>query len=110
MDVSDRDRGWMKSAHPDDSAASGELVILISGSSIELNALKLRLESAGARVMSLPEAPTLEAGAALGDLLVCDLASDGALAAVQRLWSGTPEELLDKYGISARHIVAAVRG
>jgi transketolase len=24
--------------------------------------------------------------------------------------SGTPEELLDKYGISARHIVAAVRG
>lgn len=82
----------MKSAHPDDAAVSGELVVLISGSSIELNALRLRLESAGAQVMPLPAEPALEPGASLGDLLVCDLASEGALAAVQRLWSATPEE------------------
>lgn len=82
----------MKSAHPDDAAVSGELVVLISGSSIELNALKLRLEAARARVLPLPDEPTLEPGASLGDLLICDLASDGALAAVERLWNGTPEE------------------
>lgn len=82
----------MKSAHPDDAAVSGELMVVLSGSSIELNALRLRLESAGARVMPLPEEATLEPGASLGDLLVCDLASEGALAAVQRLWSGLPEE------------------
>ena len=54
------------------------------------------------------------AGGGIGDAVAAAVASDGF--AVQRLAvreiprSGTPAELLDRYGISARHIVAAVKG
>lgn len=54
------------------------------------------------------------AGGGLGDAVASAVASGGIT--VQRLAvreiprSGTPAELLDRYGISARHIVAAVRG
>ena len=52
------------------------------------------------------------AGGGIGDAVASAVAPDGFT--VQRLAvreiprSGTPEELLDRYGISARHIVAAV--
>jgi transketolase len=54
------------------------------------------------------------AGGGIGDAVAAAVASDGFT--VQRLAvreiprSGTPAELLDRYGISARHIVAAVKG
>jgi transketolase len=54
------------------------------------------------------------AGGGLGDAVASAVAPGGFT--VQRLAvreiprSGTPAELLDRYGISARHIVAAVRG
>ena len=54
------------------------------------------------------------AGGGIGDAVAAAVASDGF--AVQRLAvreiprSGTPAELIDRYGISARHIVAAVKG
>jgi transketolase len=53
------------------------------------------------------------AGGGIGDAVASAIASESF--AVRRLAvreiprSGTPEELLDRYGISARHIVAAVR-
>ena len=54
------------------------------------------------------------AGGGIGDAVAAAVASEGF--AVHRLAvreiprSGTPAELLDRYGISARHIVAAVKG
>ena len=53
------------------------------------------------------------AGGGIGDAVAAAIASEGF--AVRRLAvreiprSGTPDQLLDRYGISARHIVAAVR-
>ena len=53
------------------------------------------------------------AGGGIGDAVAAAVASEGF--SVQRLAvreiprSGTPDELLDRYGISARHIVAAVK-
>jgi hypothetical protein len=78
----------MKSAHPED-AASGELLVMVSGASIELKALGLRLERAGARVVPIPSDGRVDESAPVPDLLVCDLASDGALAAVERCWSAS---------------------
>ena len=76
----------MKSVHPDDGAASRELVVMVSGRSIELNALAQRLATAGARVIALldgvsdPPEPS-------ADFVICDLASDGALARLETVWS-----------------------
>ena len=78
----------MKSVHPDDAAAPRELVVVVSGRSIELGALAQRLAAAGATVAPL----ALDVDAPLAaDLVLCDLASDGALAALERGWRATPE-------------------
>ncbi|HWO09893.1 MAG TPA: hypothetical protein VNN80_10450, partial [Polyangiaceae bacterium] len=63
----------MKSVHPDDAAAPRELLVVVSGRSIELNALAQRLSAAGAMVGALPEVPA-EPAALVVDLVVCDLA------------------------------------
>lgn len=80
----------MKSVHPDDAAASRELVVLVSGRSIELNALAQRLAAAGARVIPLQDGASdaLEPSA---DFVLCDLASDGALARLEAVWSSPLE-------------------
>jgi transketolase len=53
------------------------------------------------------------AGGGIGDAVASAIASEGftvtRLAVSEIPRSGTPEQLLDRYGISARHIVAAVR-
>ena len=53
------------------------------------------------------------AGGGIGDAVAAAIASDGftvhRLAVREIPRSGTPDQLLDRYGISARHIVAAVR-
>jgi uncharacterized protein DUF4388 len=75
----------MKSVHPDDAAASRQLVVMVSGRSIELNALAQRLGNAGARVAPLldgaSEAPVLDA-----DFVIVDLASEGALSRLEQSW------------------------
>ncbi len=52
-------------------------------------------------------------GGGIGDAVASAIASDGftveRLAVSEIPRSGTPDELLDRFGISARHIVAAVR-
>ena len=52
-------------------------------------------------------------GGGIGDAVASAIASDGftveRLAVREIPRSGTPDELLDRFGISARHIVAAVR-
>jgi transketolase len=54
------------------------------------------------------------AGGGIGDAVASAVAPEGftvrRLAVREIPRSGTPDELLDRYGISARHIVAAVRG
>ncbi len=75
----------MKSVHPDDATAPRELVVLVSGRSIELNALAQRLGAAGANVTPLHDGVTEPAP--LVDFVICDLASEGALAKVVELWS-----------------------
>ena len=53
------------------------------------------------------------AGGGIGDAVAAAIAPDGftvrRLAVREIARSGTPDQLLDRYGISARHIVAAVR-
>ena len=53
------------------------------------------------------------AGGGIGDAVAAAIASEGftvrRLAVREIARSGTPDQLLDRYGISARHIVAAVR-
>jgi hypothetical protein len=81
----------MKSVHPDDAAAAArELVVVVSGRSIELNALALRLGAAGATVALLDEA-TPGTSALGADFVICDLASDGALAKVEHYWQSAGE-------------------
>jgi hypothetical protein len=80
----------MKSVHPDDGAASRELVVLVSGRSIELNALAQRLATAGARVIPLQDAAS-DAFEPSADFVLCDLASEGALARVEAIWSNPME-------------------
>jgi hypothetical protein len=80
----------MKSVHPDDSAATRELAVMVSGRSIELNALALRLSAAGAKVAPLEDARG-NAGALGADFVICDLASDGALARLESYWQSASE-------------------
>jgi transketolase len=51
-------------------------------------------------------------GGGIGDAVASAIASEGfsvrRLAVTEIPRSGTPDELLDRYGVSARHIVAAV--
>jgi transketolase len=53
------------------------------------------------------------AGGGIGDAVASAIAADGftvrRLAVREIPRSGTPTELLDVYGISARHIIAAVK-
>ncbi len=53
------------------------------------------------------------AGGGIGDAVAAAIASEGftvrRLAVCETPRSGTPDQLLDRYGISARHIVVAVR-
>jgi hypothetical protein len=79
----------MKSVHPDDAAAPRELVVVVSGRSIELNALSQRLAAAGAVVTPLGAGSEVAPLAA--DLVVVDLASDGALSLLEPPWQLTPE-------------------
>jgi hypothetical protein len=93
----------MKSVHPDDAAAATrELVVMVSGRSIELNALALRLGTAGATVAML-EDMTTGTSARGADVVICDLASDGALSKVEHYWqvAGEPRPTLVTLG-SAR--------
>ena len=53
------------------------------------------------------------AGGGIGDAVASAIAPEGLtvrrLAVCEIPRSGTPDQLLDRYGISARHIVAAVK-
>jgi DnaJ-like protein/uncharacterized protein DUF4388 len=80
----------MKSVHPDDGAASRDLVVMVSGRSIELNALAQRLAVAGARVIPLLDGAS-EVPEPSADFVICDLASDGALARLETVWSSPVE-------------------
>lgn len=80
----------MKSVHPDDAAAPRELVVVVSGRSIELNALAQRLAAAGASVTALA-AGAAEGAPLAADLVLVDLASDGALGLLDPLWQATAE-------------------
>ena len=80
----------MKSAHPDDPAASRALVVMVSGRSIELNALAHRLGAAGASVASLRDGAS-DVAALAADFVICDLASDGALSKLEEFWLSAPE-------------------
>lgn len=82
----------MKSAHPDDAATSGELLVVLSGASIELNALKTHLEKAGAKVHHLGSGGALEPSAGRA-LLVCDLASHGALGHAEHYYASLAEDV-----------------
>src|SRR5687768_11091221 len=75
----------MKSSPPDEAAPSGDLQVVVSGTSIELRALLGRLVASGAKAIELP----LPEGTMLAaQLVLCDLASDGALAQVASFYSG----------------------
>lgn len=80
----------MKSVHPDDTAATRELVVMVSGRSIELNALALRLGAAGATVAPLEDAASAPSTVS-ADFVICDLASDGALSKVEQYWQVAAE-------------------
>jgi hypothetical protein len=80
----------MKSVHPDDAAASRGLVVLVSGRSIELNALAQRLGAAGATVARLRDGASELSGTA-PDFVICDLASDGALSKLEEFWGDAAE-------------------
>jgi hypothetical protein len=82
----------MKSGHPEEAAPQGDLLVMVSGTSIELKALLLRLETRGVRCVPLGDGAGGDTGAAqLPRLVVCDLASDGALGAVAQFYARTPE-------------------
>ncbi len=65
---------------------------MLSGTSIELKALGLRLESSGAKVVRLPTDATLASTLPAPNLLLCDLANDGALDAVERFYGNDADE------------------
>jgi len=82
----------MKSGHPEEAAPQGDLLVMVSGTSIELKALLLRLETRGVRCVPIAEgAGTDSTSAQLPRLVLCDLASDGALGAVAQFYARTPE-------------------
>ncbi len=76
----------MKSGHPEEPAPQGELLVLVSGTSIELKALLARLQGAGVRTLGLEEAGA-DGAAPLPRLVLCDLASDGVLPQLQRYYA-----------------------
>lgn len=80
----------MKSAHPDEVAVGSDFLVLVSGASIEMRALVGRLEAAGAKVEALPEGTALDPAMPGANLVLCDLASDGALALVDQYYTGRP--------------------
>lgn len=63
---------------------------MVSGRSIELNALAQRLGAAGASVAPLRDGAS-DAAAAVADFVLCDLASDGALSKLEEFWLMAPE-------------------
>ena len=80
---------------------------------VDAEGLASQLRAAGGRVVTV-EDHFAEGG--LGEAVFAALATQGvSLTAARRLavsgvpHSGTPEELLDAFGISARHIAAAAR-
>src|SRR4051812_6526651 len=82
----------MKSGHPEEAAPQGELLVLVSGTSIELKALQLRLESRGVRLLPLSEGMNADASSTPSPrLVICDLASDGALAALGQFYARVQE-------------------
>jgi hypothetical protein len=82
----------MKSGHPEEAAAPGDLLVMVSGTSIELKALLVRLESGGVRTLPLGEGPSSDTtSATLPRLVICDLASEGALAAVAQFYARVPD-------------------
>jgi hypothetical protein len=80
----------MKSVHPDDAAASRELVVMVSGRSIELNALAQRLGAGGAKIAPLQDGAS-ELTPSAADFVICDLASSGALATLEEFWLGVAD-------------------
>lgn len=90
----------MKSAHPDDAASTGELLVMVSGSSIELKAINARLEKAGAKVLQLETLDGVEPSP-IPTLLLCDLARDGALVGAERFYSGLPAEVRERVEVVA---------
>ncbi|HVZ36589.1 MAG TPA: DUF4388 domain-containing protein, partial [Polyangiaceae bacterium] len=72
----------MKASHTEEAPAHGELAALVSGSSIELKALLGRLQGNGVRILPLAEGQVPDSGVPTPGLVLCDLASAGALAAV----------------------------
>src|SRR5689334_8111042 len=81
----------MKSGHPEEAAPQGELLVLVSGTSIELKALLLRLELQGVRPLPVADGVSADTSALLPRMVICDLASDGALAAVAQLYARMPQ-------------------
>ena len=81
----------MKSGHPEEAAPQGELLVMVGGTSIELKALLGRLEGTGVRTLALDEAIAGDGAVALPRLVVCDLASEGALAQLQRYYARAAE-------------------
>jgi DnaJ domain len=82
----------MKSGHLEEAAPPGDLLVMVSGTSIELKALQLRLESRGVRLLPLGEGVSADASNALSPrLVICDLASDGALAALGQYYARVQE-------------------
>jgi len=77
---------------------------------IDARTLRDAARATGGRVITVEDH---YAGGGLGDAVAGALAEDGyvvrRLAVREIPRSGKPEELLDRYGISARHIVAAVK-
>jgi hypothetical protein len=90
----------MKSAHPDEAVPSGELLVMVSGSSIELKAVVARLEKAGAKVAWLEALDGAEPKP-IPMLLLCDLARDGALGAAERFCSTLPDEVREHVALVA---------
>ncbi len=82
----------MKSGHPEEAAPPGDLLVMVSGTSIELKALLLRLETRGVRCVQIAEGAASDTTSAqLPRLVLCDLASEGALDAVAQFYAKTPE-------------------
>src|SRR6185436_14057611 len=82
----------MKSGHPEEAAPQGDLLVMVSGTSIELKALQARLESRGLRLLALSEGLSADASNTLSPrLVICDLASDGALAALAQFYARVQE-------------------
>lgn len=81
----------MKSGHPEEAAPQGELLVVVSGTSIELKALLGRLQGTGVRTLTLDETNADESMAAVPRLVVCDLASEGVLPQLHRYYAHAAE-------------------